>query len=83
MFDASVPEAQMLELLAALRPLAVSFERAKAHYFALDLEPEAHVDAVRDRLDGWAAEGLLAYETCEERRLGSFDDVPATSDTEA
>jgi Domain of unknown function (DUF4265) len=76
MFDAAVSEARMLELLAALEPLAVSFERSGEHYFALDLEPEASVEAVRDQLDRWEAEGLLGYETCEARVPGSFDSAP-------
>jgi hypothetical protein len=76
MFDDTVPEARMLELLATLGPLAVSFERCGEHYFALDLEPEASVDAVRDQLDRWEAEGTLEYETCEARVPGSFDSAP-------
>jgi hypothetical protein len=75
-FDDALPEARMLELLKALEPLAVSFERSGEHYFALDLEPEASVDAVRDQLDIWEAEGMLEYETCEARVPGSFDGAP-------
>ena len=76
MFDDAVPEPRMLELLAALAPLAVSYERCGERYFALDLEPEASVDAVRDQLDVWEAEGTLEYETCEARVPGSFDSAP-------
>lgn len=75
-FDEATAEARMLELLRSLKPLAVSFERGGARYFALDLEPEASVDAVRDELDRWEAEGVLGYETCEERVPGSFDEAP-------
>ena len=76
MFDEQLTEARYFEFLDALRPLAVSYERCTQRYFALDLEPEASINAVRDRLDEWEAEGLLAYETCEARVPGSFDSVP-------
>jgi hypothetical protein len=63
-----------LQLLASLKPLSVSFEIATEHFVALDLEPEANVTRVREELDRWHAEGLAAYETCEARVPGSFDD---------
>lgn len=72
------PADTVLALLASLKPLAVSYEKANARYFALDLEPAADVDAIRARLDQWAGEGVLHYETCEERAPGSFDEAPTS-----
>ena len=66
--------------LDSLAELRVSYEGCSPGYFALDLEPEANIDAVRDRLDGWEAEGILEYETCEARVPGSFDALPSDPD---
>jgi hypothetical protein len=75
-FEKSVPDERRLALLSSLKALAVSFEGADETYFALDLEPESDIDKVRDELDRWHAEGWGAYETCEARVAGSFDDRP-------
>lgn len=69
-------EEECLARLRSLADLGVSFERFGARYFALDLEPETSVDAVRARLDDWEREGAIEYETCEARVAGSFDDAP-------
>jgi hypothetical protein len=76
-------EATMLELLHSLKPMAVSFERANQRYFALDLEPEADIDRVRDVLDEWERQGWAEYETCEEKVPGSFDAAPGEGEEEA
>jgi hypothetical protein len=73
-------EGSALELLASLKPLAVSFEGATDRYFALDLELTADVDAIRALLDEWVSQGLAEYETCEERAPGSFDALPEPSE---
>ena len=75
-FSEAVPEVDRIAHLSALRELNVTFERCTARYFALDLEPEANVDDVRDRLDALEAEDVLAYETCEARVQDSFDAAP-------
>lgn len=77
-FQEDVEEATRLERLRSLAPLHVSFERCSARYFALDLEPDADFDAVRECLAVWTQEGVADYETCEARVQGSFDDAPAT-----
>ncbi len=69
--------------LESLRELAVSCERKDGRYVALDLEPSSDINAVRDRLDSWQAEGIADYETCEARIPGSFDDVPDPSASDA
>ena len=81
-FHDGVTEEDRLARLESLRELQVSFERCNARYFALDLEPEANVDAVRRRLDAWEAEDAAAYETCEARVPGSFDDSPSAESAE-
>ena len=79
-FEAGIPEETRLARLKSLAPLKVSYERCRERYFALDLEPDASIDAVRDRLDEWQRDGVADYETCEARVPGSFDDRP-TEDT--
>jgi hypothetical protein len=53
-----------------------SYERANQHFFALDLEPQSDMVAVRRVLDDWEQRGEAAYETCEPRAAGTFDDLP-------
>lgn len=72
-----VPDLQRIEFLDSLADLHVSYEGATPKYFALDLEPEADVAAVRARLDQAEADGVLEYETCEEKSPDSFDDAEA------
>jgi hypothetical protein len=69
----SVTEEERLQHPQSLNELHVSFERCSERYVALDLEPEANIDAVRDRLDQFQGDGVLDYETCEARVPGSFD----------
>jgi len=75
-FQESVAEKRRLSLLHSLARLSVSFEGANTTFFALDLEPRADVDRVRDELDAWERAGWIGYETCEARVPGSFDDRP-------
>jgi hypothetical protein len=75
-FHEEKEEATRGDLLRTLKPLSVSIERATASQFALDLEPTADVDRVREILDEWAELGWLDYETCEEQVPGSFDAAP-------
>ena len=82
-FTGEQVESRMIALLESLNPLAVSFERSTAHYFALDLEPEADIARVRGVLDEWEDTGLASYETCEEQVPGSFDAAPESTSDEA
>ena len=74
-FMDTVPQEQRMNILESLSELDVTFESATKKYFALDLEPEADMHAVRARLDQHLAAGILDYETCEEKVPGSFDDA--------
>jgi hypothetical protein len=86
-FREDMSETDKLAHLSALTECHVTFERCSGRYFALDLEPEAPVDEVRERLDVLESEGTLAYETCEARVPGSFDaassEDPAGDDSPA
>ena len=75
-FGDDVAESDRIAHLSALQGLHVTFERCSARYFALDLEPEADIGEVRERLDALEAAGVLEYETCEARVPGSFDAAP-------
>lgn len=79
-FQKSVPEDKRFSLLQSLRFLSVTFEGRDNAFFALDLEPQADIDRVRAELDRWERQGWMAYETCEARVPGSFDDIPADDD---
>ncbi len=76
-FREDVSETDRLTHLGALNAYHVTFERCSERYFALDLEPEASVEDVREQLDALESEGTLAYETCEARVPGSFDAAPS------
>jgi hypothetical protein len=72
-FQEEIPEDDRITCLSALARLHVSYERCSARYFALDLEPDVDVQAVRAQLDELEAAAVLSYETCEARVPGSFD----------
>jgi len=76
-FNKATPDSERVPLLASLKTLGASFEGADERYFALDIEPKGNYEAVRARLDEWASQGILDYETCEARVPGSFDDKPS------
>ena len=79
LFSESVAEPARLKLLQSLGHLKASFEGATARHFAIDIDPEGDYAAVCDRLAEWEAQGLLEYETCEQRAAGRFDDGPEVS----
>lgn len=60
-------------LLAELRAMNVVFESWSNTFFALDVGPEADLDAVLACLEALEADDVLGFETCEARRPGSFD----------
>ena len=75
--DKQLSREEQNTILSSLKPLDISWERADDHYVAIDVHPESDYQAVCDRLMELEQEGALAYETCEARRPGSFDDVPS------
>lgn len=79
-FGKEIGEEARLSHLEELSRLHTSFERCHRSYFALDLEPQADLEAVERHLRQWIADGIAEYETCEARSIGSFDDTPHSSD---
>ena len=67
------------DLLESLRSHGATFERATASYVAIDIEPGGDYSAVVAQLDAWSSGGILAFETCEARIDGSFDDEAAAT----
>ena len=82
-FARGVPEGDRIDLLSSLVVHRASFERATSGYFAIDVEPDGEYDEVAAQLWRWESEGLLAYETCEPRIPGSFDDTPESPSNSA
>jgi len=68
-------QAEQDAVLSSLQYLGISWERANDHYVAIDVHPGSDYQAVCDKLIEFEREGTLAYETCEAREAGSFDDV--------
>jgi len=75
-FPAEVDRSNRDSMLAQLNSLGTSFEGHEYRFFSLDVPPSADYQAICDQLFAWEADGVLEYETCEERVPGSFDDVP-------
>jgi hypothetical protein len=63
------------DILNSLKDLTISYERANAIYFALDMQPDGDYQAVFNRLEDLEQQNLIGFETCEPRIHGSFDDV--------
>ncbi len=59
--------------IEAIEAMRGEFERADSTFVCINVPPEASYAAIRQYLD--EASGALAYETCEARVVGSFDDV--------
>ncbi|MFP4477000.1 MAG: DUF4265 domain-containing protein [Desulfatibacillaceae bacterium] len=76
MFKDFAPEAVRDAMLRSLERFDAYFEQATPRYYALDVEPEGNYDAVCEELRKWEQDGLVAYETCQQRVPGSFDDEP-------
>ncbi len=64
------------ELLESLNQFDAYYERADAHFVAIDVEPSGDYETVCSQLLSWEESGLLFYESCEARSEGSFDDEP-------
>jgi len=75
MFEDAVDRERQAELLDGLAEFEASYERADGRLVAIDIKPEGSLQAVFDRLEVYAEDGLLDFETCEARADGSFDDV--------
>jgi hypothetical protein len=75
-FSESTPGSERLARLESLSTMKATFEGKSRIFFALDIAPDGDYEAVCDQLSAWEKDGVLEYETCEERVAGSFDDGP-------
>jgi hypothetical protein len=75
-FCDQLPAEAQEPVIAALHALGGELERANAQFLAIDIPPQVSVDAIREYLDEQEADGVLEYETCEEKAPGSFDATP-------
>ena len=66
--------------IESMQALGAEAERANGTLVALNVPVGVDVDALRDHLDLLEADGVLCYETCEERVPGSFDGKPDETD---
>jgi hypothetical protein len=80
-FSKSLDGVERDRILGELNQLGATFEGHKNRMFSLDIPPDKNYQAICDELMTREREGLLEYETCEERVPGSFDDRPQ-SETE-
>lgn len=62
--------------LAAIEALGGEVERANDQFICIDVPAGADYTAIRAVLEAQERDGVLEYETCEERVPGSFDDRP-------
>lgn len=74
-FNKDVDREAQVKLLDQLKEYKAYYERADNNHVAVDIETEGSFNDVYDKIQEWEDEGLLSFETCEARIVGSFDDV--------
>jgi hypothetical protein len=62
-FPKGTPEETQVAYFSQLKPLGASYERAYAHFVAIDVLPEGDYQRVCDLLSAWEQEGVLEYDT--------------------
>ncbi len=72
----SVEREQQAPFIEGLQALGAEAERANATFVALNVPRGVDLDALLSHLDALEEDGVLHFETCEERVPGSFDDRP-------
>lgn len=77
LFKGDPPEHEQTPYLDEIRSFGVDIERSSSIHLALDIPPSSDLSAVRDRLDEWTERGIVEYETCEVRVVGSFSSAPS------
>jgi Domain of unknown function (DUF4265) len=73
-FSADLQREEQQVYLHELRTHGATFERATDRMVAVDASPEADYEAILAPLYRGEATGALAFETCEERVPGRFED---------
>ena len=76
-FNEELGEEEQRSILSSLQHLDFSWERATKRLVAIDVHPGADYQAICDKLWELEQKEILAYETCEARVPGSFDDAPS------
>ena len=71
-FQGSLERGQQDQHLESLRVLGARTEWATTRLVAIDVPPSADYEAIVSVLAAHSTDGLLDYETCEERIPGSF-----------
>jgi hypothetical protein len=71
-----VPREEQGPFIAAIEAMRAEIERADSSFICINIPPDASYAAIREYLGEQEASGTLAYETCEARVPGSFDDAP-------
>lgn len=79
-FENAISKEQQNEFFDALEPFGTTVERADAKLVAIDVKANGSFNDVYDQLTRWEEDGILAFETCETRVEGSFDDIAETAD---
>jgi hypothetical protein len=80
-FNKSIEREQQENILDSMMEFGITYERADKIYVALDLKPDGNYKAIYDKLDELLEKDILAFETCEARIEGSFDDLPEEDET--
>ncbi|HWT20015.1 MAG TPA: DUF4265 domain-containing protein [Variovorax sp.] len=70
-----VPREEQGTFIGAIEAMRAEIERADSTFICINIPPVADFAAIREYLDEQGVSGTLAYETCEARVAGSFDDV--------
>ena len=76
-FQKSIARPEQLKYLDDLAQLGLSYERAGQTLIALDIDKDSDYGAICDNLWALEEQGILEYETCEQRAEGRFDDGPS------
>lgn len=74
-FENDLDREEQIKILDTLKNPKLSYERNNNLCLSLDLAPDGNYQAVFDQLSALEKKGIIGFETCEARVVGSFDDV--------
>jgi len=75
LFSKEVSRETQVNLLSQLEEYKAYYERADGIHIAVDIEAEGSFTDTYDKIQEWEDDGLLSFESCEAREVGSFDDI--------
>jgi ribosome maturation protein Sdo1 len=64
-FKEAIDRERQQQVIEEFRELHVTYERANGIYVALDMAPEGNYQAIFDKLEEYADQEILGFETCE------------------